>query len=48
MRLNANNYKPRMRGPAYTNKIMAKKSNSLKFKARYAQKMKIEQLKARD
>ena len=37
-----------MRGAAYTNKIMAKKSNSLKFKARYAQKMKIEQIKNSD
>ena len=36
VRLNANNYKPRMRGAAFQNKIMAKKTNSLKFKARYA------------
>ena len=42
------NYKPRMRGAAYSNKIMAKKSNSLKFKSRYAQKMKLEQMKNRD
>lgn len=36
------NYQPRMRGAAFTNKIMAKKSNSLKFKARMHTKMKIE------
>ena len=42
------NYQPRMRGAAFTNKMMAKKSNSLKFKARYAQKMKLEQIKNRD
>ena len=29
-------YKPRMRGAAFTNKMMAKKTNSLKFKARAA------------
>jgi len=29
-------YKPRMRGAAYSNKIMAKKSNSVAFKARAA------------
>jgi len=28
------NYQPRMRGAAFTNKLMAKKSNSVKFKAR--------------
>ena len=38
------NYKPRMRGAALTNKMMAKKSTSLKFKARIAQKLKIEQM----
>jgi len=27
--LSANSYKPRMRGAAYTSKIMSKKSNSL-------------------
>jgi len=30
------NYQPKMRGAAFTNKIMAKKSNNLKFKSRFA------------
>ena len=42
------NYKPRSRGAAFTNKIMAKKVNSVKAKARWAQKKKIEDLKNRD
>ena len=37
-----------MRGAAYSNKIMAKKTNSVKFKARAAQRIKLEQLKAKD
>ena len=41
-------YNPRMRGAAYTNKVMAKKTNQLKFRARTAAQMKIEQLKNRD
>jgi len=37
IKMNMNkNYKPRMRGAAFTNKMMAKKSTSLKFKARIA------------
>ena len=36
------NYQPKMRGAAFTNKMMAKKSNNLKFKQRFAQKMKLE------
>jgi hypothetical protein len=45
IKMNMNkNYKPRMRGAAFTNKMMAKKSTSLKFKARIAQKLKIEQM----
>ena len=49
VRLNTKmNYKPRTRGAAFTNKIMAKKSNSVKAKARWAQKKKIEDLKNRD
>jgi len=37
VRLNTRmNYKPRIRGAAFTNKIMAKKVNSVKAKARYA------------
>ena len=31
-----------MRGAAFTNKLMAKKSNSIKFKARIHTKMKLE------
>lgn len=42
------NYKPRIRGAAFTNKVMAKKVNSQKAKARWAQKKKIEELKNRD
>lgn len=42
------NYKPRSRGAAFTNKIMAKKVNSVKAKQRWAQKKKIEELKNRD
>ena len=42
------NYQPRMRGAAFTNKMMAKKSNSVKFKARIQQKLKIEQMQQRD
>ena len=42
------NYKPRSRGAAFTNKIMAKKVNSVKAKQRWAQKKKIEDLKNRD
>lgn len=42
------NYKPRVRGAAFTSKIMAKKSNSLAAKQRWAQKKKIEDIKNRD
>ena len=42
------NYKPRVRGAAFTNKIMAKKTNSLKAKARWAKNKRIEELKNRD
>ena len=42
------NYKPRIRGAAFSNKIMAKKVNSVKAKQRWAQKKKIEDLKNRD
>lgn len=49
VRLNTKmNYKPRLRGAAFTNKINAKKINSQKAKARWAQKKKIEELKNRD
>ena len=41
-------YKPRVRGAAFTSKIMAKKTNQLKAKSRFAQKMNIEQMKNRD
>ena len=42
------NYKPRIRGAAFTNKIMAKKTNSLNAKARFAKRMNIEQMKNAD
>ena len=49
VRLNTKmNYKPRSRGAAFTNKIMAKKVNSVKAKQRWAQKKKIEDIKNRD
>jgi len=35
VRMNTNNYKPAMRGAAYSNKIMAKKTNSLAQRARW-------------
>jgi hypothetical protein len=35
-------YQPRIRGAAFTNKMLAKKTNNLKFKARIAQKIKLE------
>lgn len=41
-------YKPKLRGAAFTNKMMAKKSTSNKFKARMQQKLKIEQMQSRD
>ena len=37
-----------MRGAAYTNKIMAKSSNSVKFKARMHKKIQLEQMQQRD
>ena len=43
VRLNANGYKPRLRGEQFKSKIMAKKTNSVRAKARFAKKMKIEQ-----
>lgn len=49
VKMNTNqNYKSRVRGAAYTTKIMAKRSNSLAARARFAKKMQIEQLKNRD
>jgi len=46
--MNMNNYKPRMRGAAFTNKMMAKKKNFLKFNERMKRKMMIENAKNRD
>ena len=37
-----------MRGAAYTNKIMAKRSNSNAAKARFAKKMQLEKMKNMD
>lgn len=45
MRLNANKsgkYKPASRGAAYQNKLMAKKSNQMKFRNRIQQKLNAE------
>lgn len=42
------NYQPRNRGASHTNKIMAKKVNSVAAKQRWANKKKIEDLKNRD
>lgn len=40
VRLNMNkNYKPRSRGAVYSNKIMAKKKNQLKFRENFKRKM---------
>ena len=36
------NYKPVIRGAAFTNKIMAKKRNVLKFRENFKRKMQIE------
>ena len=37
-----------MRGAAFTNKMMAKKSTSNKFKVRLQNKLRIEQMQSRD
>lgn len=42
------NYKPALRGAAFTNKRMAKKVNSVKDKMRWKKKLDIEQMKNRD
>jgi len=42
------NYQQRTRGAAFNAKIMCKKSNSLKSRARFAKKIQIEQMKNRD
>jgi hypothetical protein len=41
------NYKPQIRGAAFTNKIMAKKRNVLKFRENFKRKLQIEQAKHR-
>lgn len=48
MKLNLKNYKPRIRGAAYTNKIMAKKRNFLKSNERFKRRLQIQQAKERD
>ena len=40
--MNMNNYKPRVRGAAYSNKIMAKKRNFIRNKEAFKRKMQIE------
>lgn len=42
------NYKPALRGAAFTNKIMAKKRNAMKFRENFKRKMQIERAKNRD
>ena len=42
------NYKPRLRGAAFTNKIMAKRRNFVKFNDKFKKRLQIEQAKARD
>jgi hypothetical protein len=46
--MNVKNYKPKLRGAQYTNKILAKRSNNLKYQQRWQNKMRIEQMQARD
>lgn len=41
------NYKPSLRGGAFTNKVMAKKKNALKFRENFKRKMQIERAKHR-
>lgn len=41
-------YKPRARGAVYTNKIMAKKRNNLRFRDNIKKKLQIERAKNRD
>jgi len=41
------NYKPALRGGAFTNKIMAKKKNALKFRENFKRKLQIERAKHR-
>jgi hypothetical protein len=41
------NYKPALRGAAFTNKIMAKKRNVMKFRENMKRKMQIERAKHR-
>lgn len=48
VKMNVKNYKPRIRGAAFTNKMMAKKKNQLKFNDRIKRKMQIENAKNRD
>nr|AEV53961.1 RecQ-like protein [Stylonychia lemnae] len=48
VKMNMNNYKPRMRGGAFQNKMMAKKKNYLKFNERMKKKLMIENAKHRD
>eukprot|EP00347_Sterkiella_histriomuscorum_P010247 403377026 len=48
VKMNLKAYKPRMRGGAFQNKMMAKKKNQLKFNDRIKRKMQIEAAKNRD
>jgi len=42
------NYKPRLRGAAFTNKMMAKRRNAMRFNDRFKKKMQIEAAMNRD
>ena len=46
--MNLKAYKPRMRGAQFNNKMMAKKTNALRFNERFKKKLQIEQAKNRD
>jgi hypothetical protein len=46
--MNLKAYKPRMRGGAFSNKIMAKKRNMMNFRDRMKRKLQIENAKNRD
>ena len=42
MKMNLKAYKPRMRGAQFNNKMMAKKTNALRFNERFKKKLQIE------
>ena len=48
VRLNMQSYKPHVRGAAFSNKLMAKKRNNLRYRERIQRKIQIENAKNRD